>query len=200
MAPTGESATAAARRRPCCVAGCDRPLKSRGYCANHWKRWRRYGNPLGGHVPHSQLRSYLTDVVLTFVDDACLDWPFARDKKGYARIGRDLVHQISCEEEHGPRPTALHEAAHKCGRGEQGCVARKHVRWATAKNNAADKLIHGTHNRGERHNLAKLTEPEARQILALKGRALQKEIALMFGVCRQTVSDIHRRKRWGWLE
>lgn len=33
------------RPYPCSIAGCERPVDSRGWCSMHWLRWRRYGNP-----------------------------------------------------------------------------------------------------------------------------------------------------------
>ena len=33
----------------CSIEGCDRPVKSRGWCAAHYKRWREYGDPLAPH-------------------------------------------------------------------------------------------------------------------------------------------------------
>lgn len=34
--------------RFCTVDGCHRELRARGYCATHWARWRKYGQP---HLP-----------------------------------------------------------------------------------------------------------------------------------------------------
>ena len=32
---------------PCSIEGCERPLKSRGWCGAHYQRWFRYGDPEG---------------------------------------------------------------------------------------------------------------------------------------------------------
>ncbi len=32
--------------RICAVDGCERPFCAKGYCRNHWKMWRKYGDPL----------------------------------------------------------------------------------------------------------------------------------------------------------
>jgi hypothetical protein len=63
----------------------------------------------------------------------------------------------------------------------------------------ADTLIHGTHNRGERSGSAKLTEPEVREILALKGVELPTKLAKRFGVTYQTITSIHNGRNWAWL-
>lgn len=35
----------------CSIAGCDRPVRARGWCASHWSRWKRHGDPLKGAAP-----------------------------------------------------------------------------------------------------------------------------------------------------
>lgn len=37
----------------CSIEGCGRPHIARGWCNNHWKRWRRHGDPLGMFVPQT---------------------------------------------------------------------------------------------------------------------------------------------------
>lgn len=40
--------------RTCSIDGCDRPVKGRGWCDPHYKRWWRNGDPLAGR----QVRSW----------------------------------------------------------------------------------------------------------------------------------------------
>lgn len=42
-------------RRPdaCSIADCGRPVKSRGWCQNHYRRWRLYGDPFAKSIPAS---------------------------------------------------------------------------------------------------------------------------------------------------
>jgi hypothetical protein len=35
----------------CAVEGCDRPVRARGWCFPHYKRWRQHGDPTGGRPP-----------------------------------------------------------------------------------------------------------------------------------------------------
>ena len=36
-----------AKPQQCSIEGCEKPAKGRGWCAAHWLRWRKYGDPLG---------------------------------------------------------------------------------------------------------------------------------------------------------
>lgn len=137
-----------------------------------------------------------------FSGDECLIWPFKRDRDGYAHTkhdGRDVrVPRLVCTDRHGPPPTPEHQAAHSCGKGHLGCVNGSHLGWKTASENQADRLIHGTHNRGERHNMAKLTEADVLAIRATSG-VPQTKLAEQYGVSSTAISDIIRRKKWAWL-
>lgn len=188
--------------RKCLIENCDKPHHSRGYCRAHSHRLRRHGDPLGGDIPRGYARRFLEDVVLTDArgpDDPCLIWPYGNDSHGYARIDGQGVPRLACEAEHGPAPSPRHQAAHGCGKGHLACVTKGHLRWATRPENEADRLIHGTSNRGSQHGMAKLTEADVVQIRNLCGHRFQREIAEQFGIDQSTVSDIRRRKLWAWL-
>ncbi len=147
---------------------------------------------------------YFKEVVLPYEDDDCLKWPFSDAGNGYGKIhwngGPRFVHRIACSLTHGEPPTPKHEASHTCGRGKFGCCNPRHLKWKTRTENEADKLAHGTTNRGERCGSSKLTESDVREILSLRGRKSQQAIALDFNVQRTSVSLIHRGKNWGWLQ
>lgn len=230
----------------CTVEGCGKPTVARGWCAAHYRRWRRKGEPgpalvrFAGqgkcrvegceHVGalkagmcaahhHRQLRYGDPRVQMrpgngateewvrahaTFSGDDCLFWPFGRSTAGYGvatsdgrRIG---AARLMCEVAHGPPPTPDHEAAHSCGKGHEGCVSPRHLRWATPIENQADKVEHGTSYRGERHWQNKLSEGDVRKIRRLIGVEPQSKIATMFGINQCTVSEIKTGRKWGWLK
>ncbi|WP_425482645.1 HNH endonuclease [Chelativorans xinjiangense] len=110
-----------------------------------------------------------------------------------------VASRIVCEEANGSPPTPKHEAAHNCGFGDRGCVNPEHLQWKTHAGNQMDRVEHGTHHRGERQWMAKLTIPDVRQIRKLRGEISQSKIAIMFGVSQATVADIHLRRKWAWL-
>ena len=185
--------------RLCSIPGCSKPHFGRGWCQTHHYRWRTHGDPLGGGTPIGEPENYYLTIVLAHDEDECLIWPYAKDGQGYPRMGKSgMVHRLVCEKTHGPAPTGKHQAAHRCG--VKACVAKAHLRWATRVENEADKLIHGTHLRGERQNGAKLTEADVLKIRSLRGKLPQSQIAQEFGVMQQLISRIQTGQRWAWLK
>lgn len=200
-------------RRPeyglCSVDGCTNsadPKKggSRGWCSKHYDRWHHHGDPTALlKTPGGELAKWLIEHSQHSTDD-CLIWPFGKGPKGYASYAvvggvKDYAHRHMCALAHGPAPSPKHEVAHNCGKGLDGCVNPRHLRWDTHISNMADRLIHGTHGRGERCSLAKLTESDVREIRLLAPTMLQREIAAKFGVHRATVGAILSGKSWFWL-
>ena len=68
------------------------------------------------------------------------------------------------------------------------------LRWDTPKNNHADKVKHGTTNRGERCGTAKLTLEQVNSIR--KDNRLQRVIAEEYGVRQSLISRIKNGVRW----
>lgn len=192
-----------ANSRICSIDNCDKPHYAKGFCQAHYERSRRHGDPLAGRTSEGDPEKFLREVVLPYEGDECVLWPFARNRGGYGQIvvGSRLhrVSRLACEDVNGPPPTAIHEAAHSCGHGHLGCVTKKHVLWKTPSSNQSDRVVHGTHSRGERSGTAKLTEAQVREIRSLKGDKRVVDIASDFGVSPMTVSNIHQRKSWSWL-
>lgn len=193
-----------ATSRLCSIEDCGKPHFGKSFCSKHYRRFHNHGDPLLLKIrERGKAMRFYQEVVLAHESEECLIWPFSLTEGGYGSMKTDgsstVVSRKLCEEIYGPQPSDAHQAAHSCGRGKQGCVAKAHISWKTKRENEADKISHGTHNRGERHPLAKLTEQQAREILLLKGVEQQKEIAKLFGVSAATVSSIHRGDRWSWL-
>lgn len=188
----------------CKIDGCGKGAKTRGWCQNHYSRWRRHGDPLGGRTAQGETHRYFHEVVLTDArgpDDPCLIWPFHGFGLTYPRIwleGRSrIVSRLVCEERHGPPPTPKHHAAHSCGKGKQGCVTKSHLDWKTPKANKADELTHGTRLRGSRQNGAKLTDEEAASIKRrLSDGEMVTVLAREYGVSQPAISMIKAGKNW----
>lgn len=196
----------------CSVPGCGQTLRARGLCNRHYLRQRNRGileTPEDRIRPdrvalHAERLRFLNEVVLVYEGDDCLTGPFSRYNYGYAKFNMDgrrvLLSREVCRRVHGEPPTPLHQAAHSCGKGHLGCINPNHLSWKTRKENEADKLIHGTHIRGERHASAKLTEQDVLQIMALlKKGVTHRSIAADFKISRPYIGKILRGERWGWL-
>lgn len=126
--------------------------------------------------------------------EGCLIWPFSRDRYGF--LGHEgkhyYAHRFMCELVNGPPPSLKHQAAHSCGRGEQGCVHPKHLSWKTLGGNMLDKSIHGTNWKRVRGR--KLTHE---QIDAIRASAEKPpELAKQFGVSESNIRHIQAGRSW----
>jgi hypothetical protein len=114
----------------------------------------------------------------------------ADDKRRTFRVGR-----LVCEAWHGPPPSKKHQAAHW-----DGDSANDHwtnLRWAIPKENANDKFRHGTQQRGEAVNTARLTAELVRAIRSDRERGLTCErIAANYGIGKTNAWQIVARRVW----
>lgn len=126
-----------------------------------------------------------------------------RDKDGYlgcrlvngARNKHYKVHQLVCMAFYGPCPTPAHIVAH--GDGVRDNCREDNLRWATQKENHADRRIHGTHPSGELHPRSKLTRVNVDIIRARHSRGeTQATLASEFGVKASHVGRIVRNQAW----
>jgi hypothetical protein len=166
-----------------------------------------YGHPLARGTkiaPKGESLRFFSEVVLAYDGDECLTWPYGRTTSGYGRITVDrkmnLVHRLLCTEIHGPPPAPEYHAAHSCGKGHLGCVAKKHLSWKTPAENSMDQVLHGTKPRGERHAQAKITEAQAREIIALKGKTPKRIVAQSYGISVSLVAGLQARRTWKWMQ
>jgi hypothetical protein len=100
-------------------------------------------------------------------------------------------HKLVMEAFVGIRPQGM-ECCHNDGNPQNNHWSN--LRWDTPKNNHADKVKHGTTNRGEQCGTAKLTLEQVRAIR--QDTRLQRIIAAEYGVKDNTISRIKSFKRW----
>ena len=186
--------------RLCEYEGCDRRHYAKGYCDAHYKQVRRGKEP-------SEIKVYaLNGELLKFLErsldqdtDVCIDWPYGRTQGGYGMCtykGRMwLAHRLILTLAEGPPPDETLQAAHNCG--NRGCVNPQHLRWATAAENQADRIDHGTKLEGECHPSSKLTESDVIQIRS--DPRPQRVIAADYAVRQTQIGRIKNRQSWRHL-
>jgi hypothetical protein len=103
------------------------------------------------------------------------------------------VHEMVAGAFIGPKPPGT-EINHKDGN-------KRNNRWdnheyVTHAENSRHAVATGLMRTGDKCHTAKLSETQAREILALAGTMMQKDIAAKYGVHFKTVSDLVLGKTW----
>lgn len=186
--------------RICSIPGCGKKHKGRGWCSDHLGRFHRWGDPLGGRTARGEAAAFLARA-LEHDGPGHVLWPYHTDMT-YPTITIDgrprKVARLVLEAKVGPAPSPRHQAAHKpreCH--ERLCIAWRHLRWATAKENAADRDLDGTTARGERHPAAKLTEAKVVEILERgPGGRTNAQIATEYGVSPAAIGFLFEGRTW----
>lgn len=81
----------------------------------------------------------------------------------------------------GPCPSTRHEVAHEDGNRQNN--NESNLRWDTRAGNFADKVKHGTHNRGEQHPNCRLKNAE---VAAIRDAGMSpSQAAHMYGISRE---------------
>jgi hypothetical protein len=191
-----------AKAKICSIVGCGKKILGRGWCSAHYQRWWRYGAPLGGRPNRLAWLENHKD----YIGRDCLMYPFtmAWDGRAGQLVFRGKImgaSRIMCHLAHGDPPAGKRLATHICGNGDKGCVNPQHLRWASHKQNSADRISHGTDNRGEKNWNTKLTR---RQVLAIRRLIIKQKVSFAkigqrFGVSKTTVQGIIYRQTWAWL-
>lgn len=134
--------------------------------------------------------------------DDCIIWPYSKST-GYGvlnikgKVSR--VHALVCSDNHGLRPSKLHQAGHLCG--NRACVNYRHIRWITQSQNEKDKISHNLSNHGERNGQSKLTSNDVIEIRKMAKNGISvKALAMKYGVANVTIYDIIAYRRWSHLK
>ena len=94
----------------------------------------------------------------------------------------------------GPCPPG-NEVRHLDGNGLNNEI--ENLAYGTREENQADRVLHGTSNRGERSGSSRLTESDVHEIRASPLRT--GLLAKRFGVSRDAIQDVRSGHTWGWL-
>lgn len=190
----------------CSISDCNNRVLAKGYCNKHYIRMRTHGRadaPVKTKAADGEPISWLRQSFLVETDD-CIIWPYARKDHGQGCVWFDgrlrVASSIVCEWANGPAKDPALQAAHSCGNGHLACVNKRHVKWKTPTENSADRLLHGTDNRGEKHKLAKLNAASVRKIRTLRGAVSDRKAGNLFGVSHGCINDIHNERTWSHLK
>lgn len=196
--------------KPCSVEGCNEVSQKREMCGRHYQRWAKFGDANINLRANEGSGTRWLEQHANYDGDECLIWPFsstgkpkaahAMNSKGYGqsyRAGKSIqAHLHMAILAYGDkRPEGL-IATHICGKGHDGCVNPKHLRWSTYKQNAIDRREHGTAHLGSKSWFAKLTEDDVREMRSLADSLTKKQLAEKFGISYPNVRHILSRRTW----
>lgn len=109
-----------------------------------------------------------------------------------------LVHRLVLESFIGPCPEGM-ETRHLNGKHDDNRLSN--LCWGTQKDNYKDKILHGTHQRGEKNPRTKLINKQVLEIRKLVDcGASTKDVSLEFDIPYYVVTDIKRRRSFRCLE
>lgn len=184
-------------RSECLASGCNSRAFASGYCSSHYRRVKKYGDPLaGGTQTGGPLRWILENS--NHSGSECLKWPFS-DLDGYYSLSAGSgkftkAHRKMCEVAHGPAKNGL-VARHLCG--NKNCLNPRHLAWGTPAENTADMAAHGTKLEGANSPSAKITEQDVIEIRRRRAAGeMLDEIAADYPIGKANVWAIAARKTW----
>jgi len=110
------------------------------------------------------------------------------------QIVKRYVHRLVLEATVGTCPPGM-EARHL--NGDRHDNRASNLTWGTKRQNASDKIGHGTDPRGTRNPMARLTWGQVREIRSLAGiGTVQRRLAERFGVSPMTINRVVRGESW----
>lgn len=116
------------------------------------------------------------------------------DLRRDGRNHRCYIHRLILEAFVGPCPEGQ-ECRHIDGDPANNNL--DNLAWGTPAENQADRVRHGTSNRGERHGLSKLTVDKVIEIRRrVAGGMSRREAAATFGIHQTCVDALVNRKTW----
>ena len=153
------------------------------------------------HKRVSAVKKWLDEHVQSDLDE-CLISPFKLQPNGYLRFRHNRQnlsgHRYMLKAANPSGRFEGAQAAHTCG--NRACVNPRHLYWATAEQNSADRVQHGTHARGGQNGFAKLTDEDALAIRKLRREGVSlREVGRIFGVCKATITSITHGRAWTHL-
>lgn len=135
----------------CAIPTCQSPAKARGWCAMHYQKWSRYGDP-----EHRTNPRYFTPeesfAARTKRQGDCLIWTGCTYGDGYGKISSGPnqsmpVHRWAYEKAHGPIPESM-KVDHRCH--TPLCCNPEHLRAVTQKQNGENRAGTNQNNKSSK--------------------------------------------------
>lgn len=123
-------------------------------------------------------------------------WWQGHTANGYGRFRGERAHRYAYQQLKGEIPEGL-MIRHLCG--NKLCVNPDHLEPGTMAENAADGIRLGETLRGQSNGRSKMTEAQARYILANPDNLTGAQLARKFGVSPATISLVRSGHRWAHL-
>lgn len=176
----------------CSVDGCNKPKKSKGLCEMHYCRLRRNGSL---YLKNNHAKK----IEIEIKENSCIECTSHQKlSTGYylymVNYNRKSLHRHVYEEMFGEIPEGL-VVRHKCD--NRGCINPEHLELGTHLDNSQDMVKRNRSLKGSKHHNAKLDEPQVKEIKKLmKSKVQNKDLAIMFNVDRDTISNIKNGRTW----
>ena len=138
----------------------------------------------------------------------CWNWNEGKRRRGYGRFSIQVgpnkdkgfvSSRVAYFLAYGECPEDM-VVCHSCD--NPSCCNPKHLFLGTNKDNTQDMLKKGRHTTpvGSKHGMSKITEQDVYKIRELYANgSKQKDIARIYNVDQSAISNIIRRRNWGWL-
>jgi hypothetical protein len=135
-------------QRTCTVPECPKPHNARGYCAPHYAKWKKYGDPLAGRTYTKGWAEAIERYTRT--DGDCIIWIGARSRHGYGNYGHGgsskLAHRVAWAEAGRPLDAET-DLDHACR--NRACINVDHLRPATQALNMQNQAADGRGGRSQ---------------------------------------------------
>lgn len=183
----------------CSVATCEKVSVARGFCINHYQKWKKYGDAettkqvqFHGLTVKERFFKYVKKT------DGCWLW-IGGLVNGYGQIrvnGKpELAHRVSWQLNNGDVPEGKY-VLHKCD--VPRCVNPEHLYVGDQYDNMDDMWSRGRakpgHVCGETHGCSKLTEELVKMIR--NSDLSPKELCNQLNLSHTTISDVKLKKTW----
>lgn len=177
--------------KKCIVIGCGKLHSAKGYCRNHYQKYRKYGSPL---FEKREVKPILFEVD----DKGCyICTSHARNRGGYPVMTRSnkqvKISRFIYEECYGNIPRGA-IVRHKCD--EPNCINPEHLKIGTNQDNSRDMVERNRQAYGERNGLAKLTEKDVKEIRLLNKHFTYRELAKIYNVSYTNIASIVNNETW----